>query len=296
MQVTQQILLVVNPVSAHKDKTEIVKSIKSLVRLQGKDVLFYRTTGKDDKIKVRELIEKNQNIERIIAIGGDGTIKLIAEAMTISSIPMGIVPMGSSNAMAVNLGISLDVREAIKTAFGNAFIIIDSIQIDGELCLHMSDFGLNAALIKNYEESKFRGKIGYLLQSIPTLLKSDYPYSFTVKTGDEEINEDGVLLVIANAQKYGTGANVNPKGKLNDQFYEILIFKSLNAMEILKTLRNEEALDPNFVKTISVKEAKIICKNPVHFQIDGEYRGEKDYIETSLSKQRYRIAIPMKNK
>jgi diacylglycerol kinase (ATP) len=148
---------------------------------------------------------------------------------------------------------------------------MDIIEIDGEYCLHMSDFGVNAELISRYEKSKIRGKWGYFLQSVPTLVSSDYPFKFTVEANDSVFETEGILLAIANASSYGTGAKVNPKGKMNDGTFEILIYKEFDFIEILKTLRNEVELDPEVVEVICTKEAKITCKTPVSFQIDGEF-------------------------
>ena len=295
MQNRKEILLVVNPISANKDKSGIIELVQKKTELEEKELIIFKTSGENDKHKIQGFL-KSENLERVIAVGGDGTIKLVAENLENREIPIAVVPAGSANALAFNLNIPQNDEEAVKVAFQDNFKTIDSIEIENELCLHMSDFGLNAALIRNYETSKIRGKIGYLMQSIPTLFKSDYPYKFEIKTPEETFKQEGVLLVIANAQKYGTGANVNPKGKIDDENFELLIFKSLNPAEIVKTLRNEANVDPDFLRTISVKEAELFCENPVPFQIDGEFRGERERASVKISKKRFKIVIPSENK
>src|SRR5690606_2435569 len=88
------------------------------------------------------------NPDRIICAGGDGTIKLVAEALQSRKIPVGIIPAGSANGLATNLGIPATLQEQIKNALGDTLNEIDIILLDNEVCLHMSDFGLNAELIR----------------------------------------------------------------------------------------------------------------------------------------------------
>ncbi|MDT0676255.1 diacylglycerol/lipid kinase family protein [Autumnicola musiva] len=287
----KEILLVVNPISGDINKKNMVDELKIIIESKGAELFIYHTKGKNDLENIRKITEERQP-SRIITAGGDGTIKLVAEATKSFNIPMGIIPGGSANALALNLKIPDTLEEQIDVALGTNFIDIDLICLNNEIGLHMSDLGINAELIKNYEESTFRGKFGYLLQTVPTLIKGKYPYSFTIETENEKITEKGILLAFANAQKYGTGANVNPNGKIDDGIMEILIFKDFDFREILNTLRNETNLSKDFVKVIPVKEAKVTCEEPVPFQIDGEYLGEVTRVNVNILSEKAKIAVP----
>jgi len=233
-----------------------------------------------------------KNIDRVIVAGGDGTINLVAEVLKGLDISLGIITAGSANGMAENLNLPEILEEQLEVALGANYIELDILCLNDTICLHMSDFGINAELIKNYENSTVRGKIGYFLQSIPTLIQSEYPFTFNIETKNDTKQVNAVLLGIANANKYGTGANVNPQGKLNDGVFEILIFKKLNLVEILKTLQNETDLDSDFVEIIPAENAKITCEKPVSFQIDGEYIGKESEVEIKILPEKLRIAIP----
>src|SRR5690606_12703034 len=190
------------------DLIELVK--KETIKLNARLIIFQTSGGKDD-ISLEKIINI-ENPSRIIVAGGDGTIKFVAEALHDKKIPMGIIPAGSANGLAVNLNLPPTLEEQLETALGENFLEMDIISINDEFCLHMGDFGLNAELIKNYSKSKVRGKLGYLLQSIPTLVESEYPFEFQIEVNNRTINTQGILLAIANARSYGTGATVNPNG------------------------------------------------------------------------------------
>lgn len=291
MEKIKTVLLVVNPISGGLDKADLIKSVKRIVTEIEAELVIFQTTGEEDifnlEIKIKEL-----NPCRIIIAGGDGTIKITAEALNKKEIPVGVLPAGSANGLSVNLLLPDAVDEQLNIALGNNFKELDVIVLDDEICLHMSDFGLNAELIRRYENSSIRGKLGYLLQSIPTLIESDYPFKFEIEAENDVYKREAILLAIANAKAYGTGAAVNPEGKIDDGKFELLIFKNFDVLEILKTLRNEVKLDPEFVEIISTTRAKITCAGPIAFQVDGEFLGEKDSVHVSVSPVKLKIAVP----
>lgn len=293
MTTNQRVLLVVNPISGGRDKSNLIEQIKVKLLESRADLHIYNTTGVRDREQLTE-ITSNYQPTRILVAGGDGTIKLIAEILEDDTIPLGILPVGSANGLAENLDLPTDSTEIIEVALGNNFIKLDTIEINSELCLHMSDVGLNAALIKNYQEGNIRGKLGYIIQSIPTLIESEFPFHFKIEKDGITLHRNAVLLAIANARKYGTGATINPNGRYDDDLFEVLIFKEFNIPEILKTFRDNVELSRDFVEIFSTSEVKIECTKNVPFQIDGEYRGEVKEVNAVISPIKIKIAVPPK--
>jgi len=283
--------MVVNPISGGKDKSDIIEEVEKQVSERNLELEIYYTSGKGDKEALFSIIE-DYDPQRILSVGGDGTIKLIAELLTDDSIPIGIFPAGSANGLAENLNLDGNNAELTRIALGNKFRLIDAILINDELCLHISDIGLNAALIKNYQEGNIRGKLGYLIQSIPTLIKSDFPFQFKIEVDGKEISRKAVLIAVANAKKYGTGSKINPNGRYDDGKFEILIFKEFNIPQILQTFREHVNLDEDFLEIISAVEAKIFSQKNIPFQIDGEYRGDIKEVTARISPVKIKIAVP----
>jgi YegS/Rv2252/BmrU family lipid kinase len=291
MEEIQKVLLVVNPISGDLNKENIIQRVENEVHKIYSQLKTYRTNGENDQEKIEKLLAES-DFDRILIAGGDGTIKQVAEALKDNKTPIAVIPAGSANGLALNLGIPNNLYEQIKIGLGKNITQMDMLEINGELCLHISDLGLNAELIENYHNSRIRGKMGYLLQSIPTLWFSKYPFEFEINLEDRSFKKKGILLAFANAKKYGTGANVNPKGKVDDGVFEILLFKNFDILEILKTLRNETEINSEFVEIIPVKKAQVFCKKPVAFQIDGEYIGEKEDIYVKISPKKLPIMTP----
>jgi YegS/Rv2252/BmrU family lipid kinase len=285
------ILLVVNPISGDSDKSPIITSVKEEAKSRKINFKLYETSGKKDKEAIESII-KEIKPSRILVAGGDGTISLVAECILGTDICLGIIPAGSANGMAVNFNLPQTLPEQIEIALSDCTMKLDALFINGKICLHIADLGINAELIRNYEDSGIRGKMGYFLQSIPTLFNSDSPFHFSVETEEGTFEETGILLAIANANKFGTGATINPNGKMNDGKFEILIFKSLDFIEIFKTINDKPEMSDDFVRVVSTNKAKINSIKKIPFQIDGEFLGEIDQATATIEKKSLLMALP----
>ncbi len=287
-----KILLVLNPIAGDRDKEHIEDAVRQMAIENNFGLEVYRTTGKDDKAKILSLLD-GDDFSRIFIAGGDGTIREVADAIKERDLLIGLFPSGSANGLALNLNIPDDLEDQLAIAMGDKFLSVDVLEVGNQTCLHISDFGVNAALIKNYEESDIRGKLGYLLQAIPTLTTSKYPFAVTVGANDKTIKEEVILVAIANAKKFGTGANINPTGKLDDGVFEVLLFKNFDISEILKTFYGEIEPNSEFVTVIKTTEAKISCEEPIPFQIDGEFMGDKTNIQVKMRPEKLKILSPL---
>jgi len=287
----RKVLLVVNPISGDTDKDEVFESVIEMAEAMQYDLRIYTTTGKDDLVMIREMVG-SISPERVLVAGGDGTISLVAEAVQGSDVIMGIIPVGSANGLAVDFGLSSSVPEAVAVAFGENVIGIDAVSINGEISLHLSDIGLNALLVKNYESSDTRGKLGYAREMLKTLTEHEN-FLVRITTDEEVIETEALIVIIANAQKYGTGVTINPTGNMSDGFFELVIAKKLDFIETARILAGSTDFNPEIMKVISVQKASIEClEKEAHFQIDGEYKGMVKNLEAHILEGYIKVAIP----
>lgn len=286
------ILMVVNPISGDLDKSESIEAVKDYCEINNLSLATFFTTGEDDMAEIRKLYNTHKP-ERVIIVGGDGTIKLVADILQNEDVIFGIIPAGSANGLSVDLDFSKVLEDNIITAFEADPIQIDMVCINGQKSLHLSDIGLNAELIKNYENSGVRGKMGYVLQSINTLTDQELPFNAIIKTADDVVEVNSKMIVVANSQKYGTGIVINPIGHLNDGEFEIVIIKNLNFVVFSKIVLGNMPLESeDDVIIISTSSATIETDVPVHFQIDGEYLGLTKSLEIKILEKNFKLAVP----
>ncbi|MAN58671.1 MAG: diacylglycerol kinase [Flavobacteriaceae bacterium] len=291
MKSKNSVLLVVNPVSGGISKEKLVAEIEREIANRPFKLSIYTTTGINDMESLKNQLVLHRPY-RVLVLGGDGTIKLVADVLEGLDISLGILPAGSANGLATHFDLPDDREEQLEIALGAKTILADRLLVNGNVCLHLADLGINAELIKNYEQSQIRGKLGYILQSIPTLFQCEYPFSFSIEANGSTREKEGILLAIANATKFGTGANINPTGKIDDGKFELVLFKKLDIIEIIKTIQDAAEIDPDFAEIISTDRAVIRSKSGVPLQIDGEYMGESSKVEVKLCPDKLEIAVP----
>jgi len=284
-------ILVVNPISGDVDKAEIIETATAFAENENIDLIVFETTGKNDEKAIQKLQEGN-DAERIIIVGGDGTIKMVAEAVQDHNVILGIIPGGSANGLSVDLDLPDEIEENLKIAFHNSYMEMDMISINGKKSLHLSDIGINAELVKNYENSNVRGKLGYALQAINTLTGLKEPFHAKIETKNRTVETEARMVVIANSQKYGTGVSINPDGVMNDGKFEIVILKNLDLIVFGKILSGNMPVESGDVEIISTDRATITTNVPVSFQIDGEYCDEVTKLEVEILPGQMKVAIP----
>ena len=291
MSTQKNYILVVNPISGDIDKAEIIGEAKKYAAKQNIHLVIYETTGKNDESEIQKLQEKNK-AERIIIAGGDGTIKMVAEAVENHEVILGILPAGSANGLSVDLNLPDSLEENLEIAFNNNYMEMDMISINGKKSLHLSDIGINAELIKNYENSSIRGKLGYALQAFNTLAGLKPPFHAVIETHLGRVETEARMVVVANSQKYGTGVAINPNGVMNDGKFEIVILKNLDLIVFSKILSGNMPVENDDVEIISTDKAVVTTNTPVSFQIDGEYCDEVTRLEVEILPNQMRVAVP----
>lgn len=168
----KNVVMVVNPISGGLNKVDLIDQVSHYATYLKLNLYCFETTGDNDLQNLRDYYAL-YNPERVIIAGGDGTIKLVVEALEQYDVIFGILPVGSSNGLATDLGLIKSSEENIAIAFQDHIVAIDFITINDKMCIHLSDLGLNAKLIMNYEKSAIRGKMGYALQVFNTLLQAE---------------------------------------------------------------------------------------------------------------------------
>lgn len=285
------IILVVNPISGDIDKSTLIVAVTVFTEKENLNLVIYNTSGASDIENIRVLYDTYLPL-RIIVAGGDGTIKMVAESMETHDVIIGILPAGSANGLAVDLNLPLTIEENIEIAFLNDYIEIDMISINGKKSIHLSDLGLNAELIKNYETSSIRGKWGYALQTVSTLIDLEEPFIATIMGDFKTIECAARMIVIANSQKYGTGVTINPNGVMDDGKFELVILKNMDLVVFGKIITGNMPLDSEDVVIISTDKASITTNVPVSFQIDGEYCGKETKLNIEILPKQLKVAAP----
>jgi YegS/Rv2252/BmrU family lipid kinase len=267
-------LFIINPKSGWGQRQDTNAVLSRFSEEYDFEYKVYRTTGENDSGKISLLIE-NFKPETVIAVGGDGTINMVASLLVNSEIKLGIIPTGSANGLAYNLNIPENFEAALKKNLSGRDYSIDVIRINKKYhCLHLGDIGLNARIVKRFEEEGSKGLLGYGKQLLKELFEGKTYFSFYIKLPEHRRRKmKAEMLVIANAKCFGTGAIINPTGKLNDGKFEIVIIRPYPwwfVFTFIYSAFSGHLHKMKYVKIYSVSEALITLPKLQEFQIDGE--------------------------
>ncbi len=227
----------------------------------------------------------------VIAVGGDGTVKLVAESLKNTSIPLGILPAGSANGMAKEFGIPDDPEAAMNIIVQGIQRKIHLIMVNDELCIHLSDIGFNAYVVKKFEEDKTRGMWGYA-KAAWKVLWQNRRMQVKLQIDDKYISRDAAMVVIANATMYGNGVVINPAGSLYDDVFEVVIIRKISFSEILKMRFTQRDFDPRKTELFQTRDLQIQSRHSVHFQVDGEVKGKVRSVKASLLPHSLTVILP----
>ncbi len=288
----KKVLLIVNPIAGDVDKTELIENIEGKAKTQGFDLQVYKTNGENDRQSIEQFLQDFQP-DRVLAAGGDGTINQIADIIREYPVTLGLLPLGSANGLATNLGVPTAWEDAVEVALGEHTSCLDGMMINGRLGLHLSDLGLNARLVKNYEEGETRGKWGYAKEVIRTLSEHDL-FRVRITTDTETVETDATMVILANATMYGTGVVINPNGSLCDGKFEIIVATRFDIIELAKLIAGTTELNPEVVRTFCTTRAEIECLDKkVLFQVDGEFIGPVNRVKAHILPSMLSVAVPM---
>lgn len=291
---TTGILFVINPSSG----TGLRQDAEAVISLFSEEVGFsykiYRTTGKGDSEEIRNLIEKYRP-GKVIAVGGDGTVNMVAAELIGRDICLGIIPAGSANGLAHNLEIPDNFEAALKKNLNSRSVSIDVIQINKKYyCLHLGDIGLNARIVKRFEKEGSKGMLGYGKQMFKELFEGKTSFAFYLEiAGHRRRKMNAEMLVIANANRFGTGAIINPTGKINDGKFEIIIIRPYPwwfVFTFLYASFTGHLHKMRYVKVFSTAQARITLPEYQEFQIDGEVMQKTKEINVEILHNALKIA------
>lgn len=232
------------------------------------------------------------NVDTIVACGGDGTVKSVAEYIYNKKIKMGILPCGSSNGLAKNLNIPTDYYAALDIIFNSKNVLpVSAITVNDELSIHLADAGINANIVKRFERFGVRGVWGYIRAGIMVLRDFDDFVINISPNGNNIRTYKACMVVIANANMYGTGFVINHLGSLTDELFEIVIIKRLSLKGFIKMALNNWIPDPDLIHVIQNSSVEMESTSPLNLQVDGQYIGKYKKIQAKVLPVRIPIII-----
>ncbi|HKT47925.1 MAG TPA: YegS/Rv2252/BmrU family lipid kinase [Candidatus Acidoferrales bacterium] len=251
--------------------------------------------------KAKEAIEGGA--ELLLAIGGDGTLQSLANAVYGSPAALGILPAGGGNDFASALGVPREPVRAVQSLRMGKLRCVDLLRArtaDGQERLYCGGGGVGLdADAAGYAAAKLRrfpGKTRYLLSALAAL-RHYSPKRVRVEfldASEEAIEQKMMVAAALNTPTYGAGLRIAPEAQINDGKLNLVLVGDLSALEILRALAQWAAtnrLHSPRIQRRSATRVRVLADPPSLFHADGEILGWTP-VEISVVPNAIRVLVP----
>ena len=274
----KKILFIVNPISGGKDKNKLISYLHSVAdnTKYAVDVAVTEYIHHGYDIAKEALMEGS--CDMIVAVGGDGSINDVVNAISRSEITFGILPVGSGNGLARFLNIPLDFKKAVDLIFNGEEHRIDTLEITSEkhpipvVAASLVGVGFDALVAKDLSEQSTRG-----FQAYSKIVLHDYPNykpkSYKIYLDSVEIRTKAFFITFCNSSQFGYNAIIAPNAVIDDGLMDISTVRKFSFFEVPQfayLLFTKKILSSEYVDSIRAKQAVLTGNVDEWVNVDGE--------------------------
>jgi len=277
---TRKAILISNPKTGrYGSRRKPIQDVVSRLESLGLKVDLQLTSGPGNATELAARAARNGSTDVIVA-GGDGTINEAIQGLAGTDARLGIIPRGTANVLALELGLPLDEEQAVAVvAAGKSRKIYLGLMIDettnqSRHFVLMAGIGLDASVVQGVQPrlKKRIGKGAFWLSGLSHLANWN-PQPFTLEINDDKYN--ATFAAIGKAPRYGGDLAITPGARLDQREFEVCIINTTSRRRYLhllsQAMRNGMPRDKpevRFVNAVSVK-----AYGDAQVQIDGELIG-----------------------
>jgi len=232
---------------------------------------------------------------RVIAWGGDGTLNEVASAIAFTPVAFGIVPAGSGNGLARELGIPAEPEAALSIAVNGVERAIDVGEIEGRLFINIAGIGIDAYVAARFNApgNPARGLAGYARITAGALLRYR-PRDYTIETSYRRTHARTLEIVLANSAQWGHGAQIAPGATPDDGLLDVVAITERSRLATILHLRHLFNGTVASVPGCTIERADrvaIECAEPIAFHVDGEAVEGGTRIEARVHSRALRVVV-----
>ncbi len=287
-------LFVVNPISGSVDKSALAEMLDDYALTYKWELKIFSTTGKNDAKQLQELINEYQP-DIVVAVGGDGTVSLVAKLLVETDIVLGIIPAGSGNGFSKDLGLPQNnFGAALVSLIHGQIARMDTLKANEYFFMHLADVGFNAHIVKLFNKSASRGLITYMRYVVREFFKYPTTY-YEIITDNGVFRGNAFMITVANSNQYGSNLTINPDGHWGDGKFEVIIIKRFQKKEALRIfyrlLTKKIKFSPHCI-ILQCTKATVICEKKKTLQYDGEFAKKVSQVDFIIKPASLQVIVP----
>lgn len=225
---TLRSVFIMNPVSGRPaTRARRRERVAEFIAGQGLDARLLESRGSGHATELsRAAVADGADI--VVSVGGDGTMNEVGTPLVGQPVMFGIVPCGSGNGLARDLGIPLKIDRALALLLDARVRVIDTGVVNGWPFFNVAGFGFDAEISRRFNRCRQRGLISYFRLGFGALM-TERVQRLVVEPGGAPAEElPAFMTALANSTQYGNNARIAPHARLDDGRLDVVVIKSGN--------------------------------------------------------------------
>jgi len=292
----KKVMLVVSPVSRPRWVARYIPEVQGILEGAGIEVDLHFTRGPGDPARLAK--EAEGCCDAVIMAGGDGSINETMNALFGSPLPVGIIPLGTVNVFAREMGIPLRPPEAARAFLKSTVKTFDMGRIGKRRFLLMASYGFdvqgmrkNPALLK-----KIFGRYSYVITCLSLIPFYRDREIEVFLDGEDAPPVRATFAVFSNSKYYAGNYIVAPEADMQDGLLDLTLFRCpgrLGLFKIFFSFIRGNHLSKPWVRTGRTDRVRFKAADPKLFQIDGDPLDPTEN-EIAVDKNAIRVVVPEK--
>jgi YegS/Rv2252/BmrU family lipid kinase len=281
-------LVILNP-AAHGERAQ-----RKLAQVEAlaKDCIVCATTCTGEaEMMARRGVE--EGFDKIVAAGGDGTINEVVNGLAGTTATLGLLPIGTMNVFATELGLPVhDLELCWEIVRRESTRTVDLPKANQKFFVQLAGVGLDAQVVKETSAQLKRsfGPLSYLISAAQIAARQP-PRLFIHSDGEVK---EGSFVLVGNGRLYGGPFPFFKHAVMDDGLLDVVVFKSLGYLEIIKYLQDVVFSDDIRVPEIDyfqTSQLRVESNQAVPVELDGELVGNCP-VEFSVKDSSLRVLVP----
>lgn len=291
--------IVVNPTKI-PDWAAFRRHVEYECTQHGYTPMFLETTA-DDPGRGMTRAALEAKVDLVLAAGGDGTVRVVCSELSGTGVPLGLMPSGTGNLLARNLGIPLDEAAALEVIFTGHKDTIDLIEVvidDADTPEHiavMAGMGLDARIMSGTDDGlkKMIGPAAYVVAAGDA---ANLPsFDVTVKLDDDEpFERHAGLVMVGNVGQLQGNVQLMPDAQFDDGLLDVFVASPSSVADwvrittsVILPVPEASEIDRGQGRAVLIE-----CTEPVEYQLDGDAAGECRSMRATVVPQTLTVMVP----
>jgi diacylglycerol kinase (ATP) len=236
----------------------------------------------------------DEGFARIVAAGGDGTVSQVANGLAGSNAILGVLPMGSVNVFAMELGLPLhNLQRCWDIIEDTNLRLVDMPSANGKYFVQLAGVGLDAQVVKETSLAFKRsfGPLSYLISAAQIAARQ--PPKLFIESEHTSV-EEGSFVLVGNGRLYGGPFPFFKQAVIDDGLFDVVVFKRLGYLEIMRYLQDvvfSADIKVPEIEYFQTRQLRITSEQDVPLELDGELAGNCP-VDFQIRKRALRVLAP----